>query len=122
MISYAITITKGIKWYRRLGMQLLLGISVVNASMAYRIATRTITRQLLAAESPRLPENATIFAFDGVSIITLFGKIIPGEAFRKKQRHRMDRTKAQKNLKKTSTYCSNCSSGVRNAVYFVELG
>ena len=40
MISYAITITKGIKWYRRLGMQLLLGISVVNASMAYRIATR----------------------------------------------------------------------------------
>ena len=31
MVSYATTIRKGIKWYRKLGIQLLLGISVVNA-------------------------------------------------------------------------------------------
>ena len=31
VVLYAITIRKGIKWYRKLGIQLLLGISVVNA-------------------------------------------------------------------------------------------
>lgn len=30
MVCYASTIRKGIKWYRKLGIQLLLGISVVN--------------------------------------------------------------------------------------------
>ena len=51
MVFYA-TIRKGIKWYRKLGIQLLLGISVVNASTVYEIATRKninigIFRQLL---------------------------------------------------------------------------
>ena len=52
MVFYATTIRKGIKWYRKLGIQLLLGISVVNASTVYEIATRKninigIFRQLL---------------------------------------------------------------------------
>ena len=39
MVSYAITIRKGIKWYRKLSIQ-LLGISVVNALTVYKITTR----------------------------------------------------------------------------------
>ena len=67
MAFYATTIRKGIKWYRKLGIQLLLGISVVNTLTVYKITTRKninirIFRQLL------------------VSIILPFGKMIPEEA------------------------------------------
>ena len=67
MAFYATTIRKGIKWYRKLGIQLLLGISVVNTLTVYKITTRKninirIFRQLL------------------VSIISPFGKMIPEEA------------------------------------------
>ena len=62
MVSYATTIRKGIKWYGKLGIQLLLGISVVNASTVYKIATRKeidirIFRQLLVAKSLGLSED-----------------------------------------------------------------
>ena len=55
MAFYATTIRKGIEWYRKLGVQLLLGISVVNALTVYKIATRKnisirIFRQLLVAK------------------------------------------------------------------------
>ena len=58
----ATTIKKGIKWYRKLGIQLLLGISVVNALTVYKIATRKninirIFRQLLFAKLLGLSEN-----------------------------------------------------------------
>ena len=92
MISYAITIRKGIKWYRKLGIQLLLGISVVNALTVYKIATRKninirIFRQLLVAkllglfENPcQKKKNQKILVFDRVGIISPFGKMIPKEA------------------------------------------
>ena len=55
MVSYATTIRKGIKRYRKLGIQLLLEISVVNALTVYKIATRKninikIFRQLLVTK------------------------------------------------------------------------
>ena len=55
MVSYATTIRKAIKWYRKLGTQLLLGISVVNALTVYEIVTRKdidirIFRQSLVAK------------------------------------------------------------------------
>ena len=62
MVSYATTIRKGIKWYRKLGIRLLLGISVVNALTVYKIATRKsinirISRELLVAKLLGLSEN-----------------------------------------------------------------
>ena len=40
MVSYATTIRKGNKWYRKLSIQLLLKISVVNALTVSKIAIR----------------------------------------------------------------------------------
>ena len=62
MVSYATTIRKGIKWYGKLGIQLLLAIPVVNALTVYKIATRKdinirIFRESLAAKLLGLPEN-----------------------------------------------------------------
>ena len=62
MVSYAIAIGKGIKRYRKFGIQLLLGISIVNALTVYRIATRKhinirIFRELLAGKLLGLSEN-----------------------------------------------------------------
>ena len=62
MVSYATTIRKGIKWHRKLGIRLLLRISVVNALTVYKIATRKninirIFRQLLVAKLLGLSEN-----------------------------------------------------------------
>ena len=55
MVSYATAIRKGIEWYGKLGIQLLLGISAVNAWTVYKIATRKVAnirrfRELLAAK------------------------------------------------------------------------
>ena len=116
MVFYATTVRKGIKWYRKLGIRLLLRISVVNALTVYKIATRKninirIFRQLLVAKLLGLSENTNILVFDGVSIISPFGKMIPEEACKlcyANKRRRVDRTKAQKNFKKTTTYCPNC--------------
>ena len=85
MVSHATTIRKGIKRYRKLGVQLLLGISVVNALTVYKIATREninirIFRQLLVGKLLGLSENTKILVFDGVSITSPFGKMIPEEA------------------------------------------
>ena len=102
MVSYATTIRKGIKWHRKLGIRLLLGISVVNALTVYKIATRKninirIFRQLLVAKLLGLSENDS-----GRSIRRAYKLCYANK------RRRMDRTKAQKNLKKTTTHCPNC--------------
>lgn len=41
MGSYATTLRKGIKWYRKLAIEYVLGISVVNAYIIYKIATKS---------------------------------------------------------------------------------
>ena len=120
MFFYATIIRKGIKWYRKLGIRLLLGISVVNALTVYKIATSKninirIFRQLLVAKLLGLSEhtknpclrrsrhNIAVRKND-------FGRST-GRACKlcyANKRRRMDRTKAQKNLKNTTTYCPNC--------------
>ena len=102
MVSYATTIRKGIRWHRKLGIRLLLGISVVNALTVYKIATRKninirIFRQLLVAKLLGLSENDS-----GRSIRRAYKLCYANK------RRRMDRTQAQKNLKKTTTHCPNC--------------
>ena len=39
MVSYATTIRKSIKWYRKLALHLLLGTTIVNAHIVYQKAT-----------------------------------------------------------------------------------
>ena len=41
MASYATTLRKGVKWYRKLATELLLGMSVVNAWVVYKEVTKT---------------------------------------------------------------------------------
>ena len=40
MASYVTTLRKGVKWYRKLATELLLGMAVVNARVAYKEATK----------------------------------------------------------------------------------
>ena len=119
MVSYATTIRKAIKWYRKLGTQLLLGISVVNASTVYEIATRKninirIFRRLLVAKLLGLSESTKNPRLRRSQHNIAVRKNDSGRSIRRpcrlcyaNKRHRMERTKAQKNLKKTTTYCPN---------------
>ena len=44
MASYVTTLRKGVKWYRKLATELLLGMVVVNAWVAYKEATKERSR------------------------------------------------------------------------------
>ena len=119
MVSYATTIRKGIKWYGKLGIQLLLGISIVNVLTVYKITTRKninirIFRQLLVAKLLGLSENTENPCIRRNRHNIAVRKDDSGRSIRRacklcyaNKRRRMDRTKAQKNLKKTATYCPN---------------
>ena len=121
MVSYATTIRKGIKWYRKLGIQLPLGIFVVNALTVYKIATRKninirIFRQLLVAKLLGLSENTKNPCLRRSRHNIAVRKNDSGRSIRRacklcyaNKRREMDRTKAQKNLKKTTTYYPNYS-------------
>ena len=125
MVSYATTIRKGIKRYRKLGVQLLLGISVVNALKVYKIATREninirIFRQLLFGKLLGLSENTKNPCLRRSQHNIAARKNDSGRSIRRacepcyaNKRRRMGRTKAQKNLKKTATYCPNCADQPR---------
>ena len=120
MVSYATTIRKGIKRYRKLGIQLLLEISVVNALTVYKIETRKninirIFRQSLVAKLLGLSENTKNPCLRRSQHNIAIWKNDSGRGIRcacklcyANKRRGMDRTKAQKNLKKTTTYCPNC--------------
>ena len=119
MVSFVTTIREGIKWYRKLGIR-LLGISVVNALTVYKIATRKninirIFRQLLVAKLLGLSENTKNLCLRRNQYNIAVRKNDSGRSVRRacklcyaNKRRRMDRTKAQKNLKKITTYCPNC--------------
>ena len=40
MASYITTMRKGVKWYSKLGIELILGVAVVNACVMYKHVTR----------------------------------------------------------------------------------
>ena len=46
MASYVTALRKGVKWYRKLAIELLLGMAVVNAWVAYKQATKKRSRFL----------------------------------------------------------------------------
>ena len=120
MISYATTIRRGIKRYRKLDVQLLLGISVVNVLTVYKIATREDInirrfRELLAATLLGLSENTKNPCLRRSQHNIAVRRNDPGRSIRRtcklcyaNKRRRMDRTKTRENLKKTTIYCPNC--------------
>ncbi|XP_043262470.1 piggyBac transposable element-derived protein 3-like [Colletes gigas] len=120
MASYATTIRKSIKWYRKLALHLLLGTSIVNAHIVYQRATNKKIeirkfRELLVAEWLS-PENAT----HRNKTRNVFHKLEirrnqQGKPIRRmcalcyqKRRQTAERQEAKKNVKKTTTYCFNC--------------
>ena len=120
MVFYATTIRKGIKCYRKLGVQLLLGISVLNALTVYKIATRKDVnirrfRELLTAKLLGLSENTKNPCLRRSQHNIAVRKNDSGKSIRRSfklcyadKRRRTDRSKTRENLKKT-TYCPNCS-------------
>ncbi|XP_055918374.1 piggyBac transposable element-derived protein 4-like [Eupeodes corollae] len=64
MGSYATTLRKGVKWYRKLGIELLLGTSVVNAWVVYKNVTQTKIcirkfREKLVGELLNMPSSSS---------------------------------------------------------------
>ena len=120
MVSYATAIRKGIKWYGKLGIQLLLGISVVNVLTVYKIATKKdinirIFRELLGATLLGLSENTKNPCLRRSQHNIAVRRNDPGRSIRRtcklcyaNKRRRTDRTKTRENLKETTIYCPNC--------------
>lgn len=64
MGSYATTLRKGVKWYRKLGIELLLGTSVVNSWVVYKNVTQNKIcirkfREKLVAELLNMPSSSS---------------------------------------------------------------
>ena len=116
MVSYATTIRKEIKWNKKLGIQLLLGISVVNALTIYKIASRKsinirIFIELLVAKLLGLSENTKNPCLRRSQHNIAVRKKDSGRSIRRTCKlcyaNKRRRTKTRENLKKT-TYCPNC--------------
>lgn len=114
MASYATSIRKGVKWYRKLAIELLLGLSVVNSWIVYKAATRrkiNIRRFRLEIASSLLSISA-----GGVPI-----NVSHKQHFLSKQSERktcskcyarlaekFSRAKARNSTKKTVFVCKTC--------------
>ncbi|XP_015437540.1 PREDICTED: piggyBac transposable element-derived protein 4-like [Dufourea novaeangliae] len=120
MVSYATTIRKGIKWYRKLGIQLLLGISVVNALTVYKIATKKDVnirrfREILASKLFGLSDSTTSPCSRRRQHHIAVRKNDSGGSIRRacKQCYankscQMGRSRTRDNVNKTTTYCPSC--------------
>ena len=116
MVSYATTIRKEIKWNKKLGIQLLLGISV-DALTIYKIASRKsinirIFGELLVAKLLGLSENTKNPCLRRSQHNIAVRKKDSGRSIRRTCKlcyaNKRRRTKTRENLKKTTTYCPNC--------------
>ncbi|KAI4476280.1 PREDICTED: piggyBac transposable element-derived protein 4-like isoform X1 [Polistes canadensis] len=119
MASYATTIRRSIKWYQKLAIHFLIGISVMNAHIVYQKATNQkikirkfrelIVREWLVSENakPHIIEKA----FHQLQV----RKNPQGKSIRRmcvrcyaKQRQTQQRQEVRKHLQKTITYCPEC--------------
>lgn len=108
MVSYASTMRKGIKWYRKLGVELLLGTSIVNALVVYKIATKKTVnirrfRELIAAKLLGLSEDFAVRRNN-------LGKSLRRACKRcyANKREELERSKVRANLRKPTTFCPSC--------------
>ena len=120
MASYATTLRKGVKWYRKLETELLLGMSVVNAWVVYEEVTKTKISKFKELLVEQLLSDA------GVVTPSISGSSAPHHhlvertgALRKKIRRACasgyakakqegGRDGARKNFSKSYTYCDLC--------------
>ncbi|XP_035228210.1 uncharacterized protein LOC118200356 [Stegodyphus dumicola] len=100
MGAYATTLRKGVKWYRKLGLELLLGVAVVNAWVVYRHVTKS---------------KMKIRKFRERKVFQLLGMAIDpdrNEQTSKKTHHLIDRI--HENGKKVRRKCHICYINISN--------
>lgn len=114
MASYATSLRKGVKWYRKLATELLLGASIVNSWILYKSATR---RKIQIRK----------FRFEIASVLTGIPIFDPSVNVSKKQHFLVKQTtrkncskcylrfvdtvgrkSARNRVKKTFYYCKEC--------------
>ncbi|XP_017479891.1 PREDICTED: uncharacterized protein LOC108369310 [Rhagoletis zephyria] len=118
MASYSNTLCKGLKWYRKLGIELLLGLSMVNAFTVYKAASNNktmsirtfrerVAKDLLGLTCPQpVPQSQHIITKrvdENNKTIRRACVLCYAEAKRK-----FSRKEARKNIKRTTTYCPQC--------------
>lgn len=123
MGSYVTTLRKGVKWYRKLGLELLLGTAIVNAWVVYKyISGKKITiirfrenliEEILQLESAERPEKAKKSKTKTHLIkqrIDETGKKIRRKCCScySKAQHELGRKEARKKSKMVFTFCSDC--------------
>ena len=124
MVSYATTIRKSIKWYRKLALHLLLGTTIVNAHIVYQKATNKkieirkfrelLVTELLSSVNAMSDNNKNKTKWNESHHLDI-RKNQHGKHVRRmcalcyqKKRQTAERQEARKNIKKTTTYCSLC--------------
>ncbi|XP_015185948.1 PREDICTED: piggyBac transposable element-derived protein 4-like [Polistes dominula] len=119
MVSYATTIRKSIKWYQKLAIHFLIGITVINAHIVYQKATNQKIkirkfRELIVQEWLE-SENAKPHIIEKAFHQLQVRKNPQGKSIRRmcvrcyaKQRQTQQRQEVRKNLQKTITYCPEC--------------
>ena len=123
MASYVTTLRKGIKWYRKLGLELLLGISMVNAWVVYKHVTkktikiRTFREEVVKDLLQVRGSNEEPCVARSTSRIHHLVQRIDGEgkkmrrkcsACYAKMQRESGREVARKQAKMVYTYCSYC--------------
>lgn len=125
MGSYATVLRKGVKWFRKLGIELILGVALVNAWCVYKNVTKKKIqirnfREMLAADLLEIPMKVKRPNFQRKSTTNnthhLVERIGPnGKKIRRKcakcySKFQMEkgREEARKHSKMVSTYCDEC--------------
>lgn len=125
MASYVCTLRKGVKWYRKLGLELLLGVAVVNAWVVYKCVTKTklsirkfreqLVVDLLQIESDKeppkkRPKKSTTEVHSLLKRIDENGKQVRRKCSLcySKLSKELGRLDAKKKAKGVFTYCAKC--------------
>ncbi|KAG7201904.1 hypothetical protein KM043_004616 [Ampulex compressa] len=125
IIPFVKALQKGMKWYRKLGLQLILGISLINALIVYRLATnhkihiRVFKEQLIAELlGSNIVTKATDPSHQKRQPIThniTIRKDENGKKIRRtcvfcysQKKQCLGRVEARRNTKKPTTYCPVC--------------
>ena len=121
MGSYATTLRKGVKWYRKLGVELLLGVAVVNAWVVHGSVTKSKMqirkfREDLVAQLLNIPISSDRNDLTRAKTHHLMDRI--GECGRKLRRKcnvcytniskTEGRETGRQKAEQTSAYCDKC--------------
>ena len=124
MASYATSLRKGVKWYRKLGIELILGISVVNAWILYEKASQKkhkirnfkeeLAGAMLKLSNNNREQQRSSMRLDAVhhlvKRVNSTGKPMRRycNSCYKRVKEESGREMAQKTAKQANTYCDQC--------------